>query len=423
MRAGEGIVDSVSAVVVHFRVNSSILERDYMDNAWALAILDRTFRNRELLSSLDYMVITATSSPEGYEVRNEELASKRALAVKSYIMWKFPYVNRDMIYTFSAGEDWEGLRREVENDPYVPGQWEVLYLLDSYQSNNAKKTALRKIAGGRAYSYISHFILPSLRGGVALSLYAKTLPQPPAEPEKKIEERTIIVEKIVRDTVWVERTPTPQPVTPPQAAQPVETPRPVQSVEVAEPATFVRKPLFAFKTNLLFDIGTAVNIEMEIPLGRRWSLAGEWMFPWWLWSSDQIAFEGGVGTLELRSYLGRRKERQPLTGWFLGLHGGAGRYDIEWTKRGVQGKMWYGGLSAGYAHTVNRSGTLRMEYSLGLGYMKTDYTEYVPVMDNEDNWHLERQKEATRWWGGPTRLKISLVWLLDYKCKTRGGAQ
>jgi hypothetical protein len=375
------------------------------------------------------MIIAATSSPEGYEVRNEELAAKRALAVKSYIMWKFPYVNRDMIYTFSAGEDWEGLRRGVENDPYVPAQWQVLYLLDSHQSNDAKKAALRKIAGGRTWAYIAQFILPSLRGGVALSLYAKSQSQPTTEPPKEIEERTIVVEKIVRDTVWIERTPEPQtikpaePVKPAETAKPVEAVEPAKSVEAEVPAEFVRKSLFAVKTNLLFDIGTALNIEAEVPMGRRWSLAGEWMFPWWLWSREQIAFEGGIGTLELRSYLGRREGRQPLTGWFLGLHGGAGRYDLEWKKRGSQGKLWYGGMSGGYAHTVSKNGNLRMEYSLGLGYMHTAYTDYVPRKDDEGNWLLERRKEATRWWAGPTRAKVSLVWMVGYKSKKEGDAR
>jgi hypothetical protein len=413
MSVDEGGRDSVGMVVVNFRVNSSTLERNYMDNARALRILDRTFRNRELLSTLNYIVITAGSSPEGSESLNEQLAARRALAVKSYIMWQFPYVDRDMIYTFSAGEDWDGLRKEIENDPYVPSQWEVLYLLDSHQSRDAKKAALKKIERGRAWAYISQFILPSLRGGAALSLYVKDEPQPVEKPQTETEivvkEKRVIVEKIVTDTVYVDRIVESQPV------------KPVEPVKSMGPVEIVKKPLFAFKTNLLFDAGTAINFEMEIPMGRRWSIAGEWMFPWWLLNNDQIALQGGVGTLELRSYLGSRDTRRALTGWFLGLHGGWGYYDLEWKNEGYQGQLWYGGVSCGYAHSISKNGNWRMEYSLGLGYMQTPYATYIPKKDGEENWHLMRQKEATRLWLGPTRAKISLVWMLNRKTEKRGG--
>ncbi|MFR5958536.1 MAG: DUF3575 domain-containing protein [Bacteroides stercoris] len=41
-------------------------------------------------------------------------------------------------------------------------------------------------------------------------------------------------------------------------------------------------PLFALKTNLLFDVALIPNFEIEIPIGRHWSVNGEYMFPWWL---------------------------------------------------------------------------------------------------------------------------------------------
>ncbi|MFR6633973.1 MAG: hypothetical protein ACLUQ6_02035 [Alistipes onderdonkii] len=36
--------------------------------------------------------------------------------------------------------------------------------------------------------------------------------------------------------------------------------------------TFVRKPLLAVKSNLLFDLASALNVELEVPMmGKRWS--------------------------------------------------------------------------------------------------------------------------------------------------------
>jgi hypothetical protein len=332
-------------------------------------------------------------------------------------MWKFPYVDRDMIYTFSIGEDWDGLRREVENDPLVPNRAGVLNLLDSYQSNEVKKIALKQMSEGRVWAYISQYILPSLRGGAALSLHKKEVAQPAVTPQKDVEVQekrvtdTVYVDRIkeqaprvdtvrviVRDTVYVDRTVAPKPIEP------------------------TKKPLFALKTNLLFDLVTAINLEVEVPIGKRWSVAGEWICPWWLLKSDQIALEAGVSTLEVRSYLGKREGKQPLTGWFVGAHGGWGYYDIEWRDRGSQGRLWYAGLSGGYAHTINRSGSLRMEYSLGLGYMQSKYTCYTSQKEG-GKWHLLPQREANRMWIGPTRAKISLVWMINRGNKKKGGEQ
>jgi hypothetical protein len=283
-----------------------------------------------------------------------------------------------------------------------------LALLDSSRSNDAKKAALKQIAGGSAYTYIEQHILPGLRVGTILFLSDAALEsQPVVKPKKEyvVEEMPTVVEKFMTDTVYVDRI---------IELQPVESVKPVERV---------KKPLFAFKTNLLFDLGTAINVEAELPIGQRWSVAGEWIFPWWLIESEQKAMQVGIATLELRRWLGQRDTKQPLTGWFLGAHGSWGYYDLEWKDEGFQGELWYSGLSGGYAHTINRSGTLRMEYSLGLGYMHTDYTKYAPQKNSNGNWLLVRQKEAKRDYFGPTRAKVSLVWMLNRISKKKGGAQ
>ena len=40
------------------------------------------------------------------------------------------------------------------------------------------------------------------------------------------------------------------------------------------------RPLLALKTNLLFDALTVLNVEVEVPLKKRWSVAAEGMFQW-----------------------------------------------------------------------------------------------------------------------------------------------
>ena len=173
------------------------------------------------------------------------------------------------------------------------------------------------------------------------------------------------------------------------------------------------RPLFALKTNLLYDAGLALNASIEIPLGTRWSLSGEWIFPWWLWERKQYAFELLYGNLEARYWWGNREKREVLTGWFTGLNAGGGYYDLESGDKGYQGEFFSVSLTGGYAHKIGRR--LSLEYSLGLGYMDTKYREYVPVRDPGGEWHLIKQRNGNFSWIGPVSAKISLVWMLTHK--------
>ena len=388
--------DSIWLAIVTYRVNSSTLEADYMDNALTLELIRRSLTNKEVLSSLDYIVITAGSSPEGNTAANEKLAYGRARAMKTYLMWKFPFLDRDIIYTFSIGEDWSGLRMMVEENRYTPYQGEVLSVLDSPISSDGKRAELKRIGGGEAWRYITAHMLPKLRGAAAATLHYK------AEPEPRIITDTVVVEKIVERVVEKE-VPVMQPV--------------------ADDSKWEKKPLFAVKTNLLFDAASALNVEIEVPIGKRWSIAGEYVFPWWLYEKKQYALQTGTATLETRLWLGRRTGREQLTGWFLGAYGGGGYYDIEWGDKGYQGEFWHAGLSSGYAHTLSKGRNWRMEYSLGLGYMESKYREYTPLFGMDGEWHLIRQKSGNYKWFGPTRAKISLIFMINHGYEKKGGEE
>ncbi len=189
-----------------------------------------------------------------------------------------------------------------------------------------------------------------------------------------------------------------------------------------------RRPL-ALKTNLLFDLATALNAELEVPLNPRFSLMAEITFPWWLWNSEQTCFEVVSGGLEARYWFKPRYRRQdaslgrhnPLTGWFTGLYGGAGYYDLEWKGEGYQGEFFIAaGISLGYTAPLSRN--FSMEFSVGVGYLQTEYRHYhakQSVVD--DSWHLVRQNDGIQTWIGPTKAKLSLVWYPHFKRKKKGG--
>ncbi len=186
--------------------------------------------------------------------------------------------------------------------------------------------------------------------------------------------------------------------------QPDATPQPVSAKPKA-------RPMVALKTNLLFDLMATPNVELEVPFAKdRFSLMGEYWFPWWRTRDNANCYQFLYGGLEGRWWFQDRAGREALTGHFVGLYGGAGLYDFEHDSRGYQGELFSAGVSYGYSFRLNRS--LRIETSLGLGYMQTAYSHYIGM---EDGRYLVWINDGIYRYLGPTKLKVSLVWVLQGK--------
>ena len=84
-------------------------------------------------------------------------------------------------------------------------------------------------------------------------------------------------------------------------------------------------PLFTVKTNLLFDVVSVINVELEVPIGSRWSVAGEYIFPWWLLKKKQNCLQLINGNVEGRYWFGNPGEYYLMTGWFAGIYAGGGK--------------------------------------------------------------------------------------------------
>ena len=182
-----------------------------------------------------------------------------------------------------------------------------------------------------------------------------------------------------------------------------------------------RRPLLALKTNLLFDAALMPNVEIEVPVGKRWSVNGEYAFPWWQFDRGKYCMQVLMGGLEGRYWLGSRKsreDREVLTGHFLGLYAGGGKYDLQWGEKGYQGEFFIAaGVSYGWATRIARH--LHLEFNIGIGLLRTDYRHYH-ARDNYQT--LLWQEHGKYTWFGPTKAKISLVWLLNRRVK-KGGSR
>lgn len=410
-------LSNVSKVeAIYFRRDNFTLEKWYMGNAETLIRMDRMLNNSILQAEMDSVVITATASPEGNPAYNQRLSERRLKTMVDYFTGRFPTIDRTKYRTYALGEDWEGLYRMVEENLDVPCRTEVMELARLPIPNEEKERRLRKMGNGLAYKYISNNILQYLRTGATFVLfYPKKLDEiihfAPIEQQPKI-----AIKPYSKDTLLT----------------PMYFP-----LVIPEPKVDYVRPI-AFKTNLLFDLATLFNIEVEVPIGNRFSLMGEWTFPFW----GGLGNDGGVaplpaysekytlqmlsGGLEARYWFPRsealdRRARQwsdynALNGWFIGLFGGAGLYDFQWKGEGMQGEFYIAsGISAGYAHPIGKH--LHMEYSLGVGYIATRYYRYTArdghkVVDIRPDGQYDRRQQSLI---GPTKLKVSLVWMPRFK--------
>ena len=180
------------------------------------------------------------------------------------------------------------------------------------------------------------------------------------------------------------------------------------------------KPLLALKTNLLYDLLLAPNIEVEIPFGRnkRWSLMAEYTNPWWRWKKLDYSYEIQEGGLELRRWLTPHcnGSRPWLSGSFLGVYGAIAKYDIENDTVGDQGDVWSVGATWGYSWPIGNRWNL--EFSLSAGYINGERRHYNAEFESS---HLIYKYTKNINYFGPTKLKLSLVWIIPSKKK--GGEQ
>ena len=342
--------------------------------------------------------VDSYASPKGGQIYNEGLSARRSASMVQYLIDSIG-VDSESITSKSSGIAWEKLLATVDTMevPYKEEVLDILINVPTHTWTKVNKTdrwrtlvdsrykRFMDLRGGIPYNYIMERVFSSLRySSVCTIHYRRKFPK--IELEEVHYEVPADLGVVAKDSVATE-----------------------------ESDSLVRRPLFALKTNLLFDALTALNVELEVPIGKRWSVMGEWMFPWWLSKDNSRALEILNGSIEGRYWFSKMLDAPAMTGWFGGAYVSGGLYDLRNNGKGYQGEIYYAaGLSTGYAHKLNKKGSLRMEYSLGLGLLNTEYRYYE---GKENNQILIWQNDGRLIWIGPTKAKISLVWMIHGKKK------
>lgn len=384
------IVSDTTSYEIHFRWDKSKLDTTYLGN-------DRTFRTLAQdidsigVNKIDSVVIVSQSSPEGPYYYNQNLSARRAATMRGYMERRHPDV-KDRLTVNPDGESWEQLRHYIALDKKLsPGTKRRLYNIINDRSVpiEVKK---RRLSKDVAYRYLYRKYYPVIRNSRIQVVYQKlnfekygpmSLPEPTFHkqaPKANIEPLKVVARRLFTpDTVM----------------------------------------LFACKTNLLYDAVTALNFELEMPIGNHWSLAVEDVFPWWE-TGNKYCFQMWEMGAEARYWFRNNKYKaQKLQGHFLGLYSMSSKFDFQ-NDYDIcyQGEYWSAGLTYGYSMKLTRH--LNMEFSLSLGYLSSSYRHYYPADDYGLLWR-DKSKMGRINYIGPTKVKVALVWPIRIPYKKKGG--
>lgn len=208
-------------------------------------------------------------------------------------------------------------------------------------------------------------------------------PKPEVKPEPRPEPKP---EPVAETTP--ERMPEPEPVDVPQAA-----------------GSWHEPYFFALRTNLLYDAFLLPALGAEWRVNGNIGIKIDGGLAWWS-SGDKVQKMWLVNP-EIRWYIGASKR------FYLGVGGNYGEYNtcgyllgkLYPDNTGYQGKLYGGGLTAGYQARLTRR--LLFDLNLGLGVIRTEYDSFYI----KDGVRTYDQKDQTKNFWGPTQAGVSLVWI------------
>lgn len=377
---------SLMGIEVHFRFDNAQLDLGYMGNAQSLDRFAHIIDSIGLYK-IDSVVIVSQSSPEGVYEHNLKLSRQRAATMRGAIEQRHPELS-DRLRVHPDGESWQRLREYVKNDTKMKQTTidKVISIIDSDVNIGTKKWRMEQLP---IYRYLRTTYYPRIRNSVFCTIYYDI--SSPEEAVVAIPERTA-------DIVITDAHPT------------LPTMQPTYRVG-RDKATVA-----ALKSNLLYDVTSALNTEVEIPIGKQWSVMASYLFPWWA-KGNKYAFQILELGFEGRYWFARNWERDVLAGHFGGVYLKSGLYDLQWDHAlCYQGEHWSAGLTYGYAMPIGR--WLNLELSASIGYMSTHYRHYRPS-DDYSHLLIDHKKQGHLQYIGPTQLKASLVLPIQLSVKKR----
>ena len=294
---------------------------------------------------------------------------------------------------FRVGIDWQGLAIKVENSKMKSSD-EILSIIHDIPEwivkdgtvVDGRKLRLKLLHNNRPWQEMEREIFPDLRVSRIRVVY--TYRKDNTDRPISIQDKLIPVSNLLTE--------------PP---------------EIVRMGTYTtgndhRGLRLALQTNLAYDLLAIPSLGLEISLPHSWSVGIDGYYAWWSNASKAKYWRVQGGEISVRKYFGNNI----LTGHHIGIYSQLLRYDICFGKRGylsggsgtlfTDHPSW--GVGAEYGYSIMIATCLRLDLSIGLGWFTGQYAVYQPI----DSHNVFRSMHQRNWFG-PTRIGITLSWLIE----------
>ena len=362
--------------------------------------------------------ISGSASPEGPENLNSRLTLNRARVVKRYLAQK-ANVADSLLRIENEPNCWLRLREVVCNDSMIYNHSRMIAIIDtladeslSYSLRQAAYKRLTLLDGGLQMRYLLNEVYPLLRSAVIKFERIN----PVTDNSNDTVSANFTAEKVGQPGTDIT-----------ESSDALATPAEVLT-ETGHTgiATSSAKPFYmSVRTNMLYDALMVPNIGLEFYLGGHMSIGANWMYSWWKSDRAHWYWRTYGGDLNLRYYFANKEPGYtPFKGHHVGLYGQVLTYDVELGGKGYiggrpGGSMWdkcHWGVGVEYGYSLPIHRRLNLDFTLGLGYLTGEFWEYKPI----DQCYVWQATKRLHWWG-PTKLEVSLVWLIGRGNVTKKG--
>lgn len=383
--------DTLSSFVMFPRGASGISQNDGFQ-----AQMEELFKALEQPGcTLLQVVVEGSASPDGLWGNNVALSKARTDAAASYLRTVMR-VPAHKIRKHDLMEGWDKLEEMVERSD-IPCKAEALDIIRT-KDWGERKTALKNLGDGCVWALMEDHFFPKLRG-VTVSLICTGYEYKEVTSCQKVEIRTVRDTVYLRDTVYIVRESEHVSQAGVQAVQ--EAPEcPEEECESSM--------MMGLKTNLLSDAVAVPAFGMEFQLARHISLDLQaWAAGWNVFvpGCDETTIYGV--SPELRWWFGDGIMRQ---GSFVGVHGNATWYDVEWKDGRLYqdgpGQVWSAGLTYGYSLGMGKKKLWGLEFVVGAGYMSV--SQDVAERNAQCSWQLAEHQNIKGF--GITKAGVNLTY-------------
>ena len=349
---------------IYFRIGQSAIDLNFEGNRERLLRFVSSLQ--QFLADSSYVVsrvvVTGMASPEGAQERNLQLASDRAKALSTYIL-RNTTLPTDRIEVINGGENWNGLRTMIEAS-HMRYRSDMLRLMDRYPDDrDARKHAMQYWAGSEPWKWMYERFFPSLRMGAG-NLELNALNHENRNRTQKI----VLASGSECSSTLLEVTD--------EVSDSVEKER-------QHPCTLL--PCIGMKTDLVlwgglmpgFNMGTwTPNLSAEVYFRRHWSVQAGYAYSNWnAFTGSKELYALSVIDLEVRAWLGKPSL---FRGFYLGLYGNYGEYDVQHGAQGQTGSFWCVGVGAGYMQPLSTHWGLEIQVRGGYRSARNDLYDIEP---------------------------------------------